>query len=169
MFENFSEASINLMDLVVGASFVMGIFVTAMGLWKFKEYGEQGGRVKFTLPLGLVAVGTFMVIMPGMLNMATETLSLGANTGKSVLSQGPTGGEASAAMAGAIKGILLFVKLIGHIAFLRGLFILKSMSEGSQQATMGRALTHLLGGAAAINIQVVAAMMSATLGMPLLI
>lgn len=170
MFENFSEASEELMDLVVAVSLVGGIVVTIIGLLKFREYTEAGGRMKLTVPLGLVAVGCMMVIMPGMINTATETLSLGANTGKSLLSQGnPGGGDVPAAMAGAISGILLFVKLIGHIAFFRGLLILKGMSEGNQQATIGRALTHLFGGAAAININLTANMLSATFGMPLLI
>ena len=170
MFENFSEASEELMDLVVAISFVGGIVVTVIGLMKFREYSESGGRMKLTVPLGLVAVGCLMTIMPGMINTATETLSLGANSGKTLLSQGGGGGgEGAAAMAGAISGILLFVKLIGHIAFFRGLLILKNLSEGAQGATIGRALTHLFGGAAAININATAAMLSATFGMPLLI
>lgn len=169
MFNNFSEVSLELMDLVVGVSFVGGIIVTIIGLLKFREYSESGGRMKISVPLGIVAVGCLMVIMPGMINTATETLSLGANSGKSLLSQGSSGGDASAAMSGAITGILLFVKLIGHIAFFRGLLILKSVSEGAQGATMGRALTHLFGGAAAININATAAMLSATFGLPLLI
>lgn len=170
MFNNFSEVSVELMDLVVAVSFVGGIVVTIIGLLKFREYSESGGRMKISVPLGIVAVGCLMVIMPGMINTATETLSLGANSGKSLLSQGSAGsGDAAAAMSGAITGILLFVKLIGHIAFFRGLLILKSLSEGAQGATFGRALTHLFGGAAAININATAAMLSTTFGLPLLI
>lgn len=165
MFENFSDASLALMDLVVGVCFVMGIIVTIIGLMKFKESAE--GRMKLSTPLGLVGVGCMMIIMPGMINMATETLSLGANTGKSILSEGRIENGAAAQMAGAIKGILLFVKLIGHIAFFRGLLILRDVSNGSQGASVGRALTHLLGGAAAINIDITASMLGATFGIPL--
>lgn len=168
MFENFSTASERLMDLVVGSAFVIGIIITAIGLMKFREYSDSNGRMKLTAPLGLVAVGTMLVIMPGMIDTATETLSLGANSGKSVLSQGGGGGsDAVAAMSGAIQGILLFVKLLGHIAFFRGLLILKSVSEGNSQATIGRALTHLFGGAAAININATAELLSNTFNIDL--
>lgn len=169
MFANSADFFTIMMDLVVGAAFVAGLFITAMGLYKFKEYSEAGGRMKLSMPLGMVAVGALLVIMPGMISTATETLSLGANTGKSLLSQNTGGSEAGAAISGAVTGILLFVKLIGHIAFFRGLLILKGLSEGNQSATMGRALTHIFGGAAAININATAALLTSTLGMPLLV
>lgn len=167
LFENFSDASIIMMDLVVGIAFIAGIFISLFGLLKFKEYSEAGGRMKLSTPLGIIAVGALLVIMPGIINTTTETLSLGANTGKTLLSVNPGGSEAVAAMAGAMKGILLFVKLIGHLAFFRGLLILKSLSEGAQGATIGRALTHIFGGAAAININATASLLAATFALPL--
>ena len=77
-------------------------------------------------------------------------MALGAATGTE-LSRVPSGGGAPGAAA-ALEGVLLFVKMIGHIAFLRGFLILKGVAEGSQNQTVGKALTHILGGAAAINI-----------------
>ena len=77
-------------------------------------------------------------------------MALGAATGTN-LSRVPAGGGAPG-VAEALKGVLLFVKLVGHIAFLRGFLILKGVAEGSQGQTVGRAITHILGGAAAINI-----------------
>ena len=164
MFENFGNTATSLMDIVVATAFVCGLVITIVGLLKLREYAEAGGRMKLSTPLGVIAVGTLLVIMPGMINTATETLSLGANTGKSVLSQGGGGGsDAVAAMSGAIHGILLFVKLIGHIAFFRGLLILKRLAEGNGQTSMGAALLHIFGGAAAINITATADVFSTLL------
>jgi hypothetical protein len=169
MFANFSETSTVLMDLVVGVAFVVGIFVSILSLLKFKEYAESGGRVKLHTPIALMIIGACMVALPGMINTATETLALGANTGKSLLSTPTGGGGATAAMGAAIAGVLLFIKLIGHIAFFRGFLLLKQLSEGNQNATIGRALTHIAGGAFAININATASFLAATFapGLPL--
>lgn len=161
MFANFSEASLALMDLVVGFAFVTGIVVSVIGLIRLKEYAEQGGRVKVSAPIGLLLVGACLIALPGMIDTATETMSLGANTGKNLLSE-PGGEGMPAQMAAAIAGVLLFIKLIGHIAFFRGFLILKRLADGDQQATVGRAVTHIFGGAAAININATAAILAAT-------
>ena len=47
-------------------------------------------------------------------------------------------------------------------AFFRGFLMLKRMADGDNQATVGRALTHIFGGAAAINVNATAAMLAAT-------
>lgn len=168
MFANFSDASVALMNLVVGVAFVAGIFVSILSLLKFKEHAEGGGRVGLKTPIVLMMVGACLVALPGMINTATETLSLGSNSGTQLLSTGG-GAGGMAAMGPAIAGVLLFIKLIGHIAFFRGFLILKGLGEGAQGASLGRALTHIFGGAAAININATAAMLAATFapGVPL--
>ena len=115
-----------------------------------KEYSEGGGRTKLSTPILLAVIGATLISFPIATNIATETMALGAATGTE-LSRVPSGGGAPGAAA-ALKGVLLFVKMIGHIAFLRGFLILKGVAEGSQNQTVGKALTHILGGAAAINI-----------------
>jgi intracellular multiplication protein IcmC len=47
----------------------------------------------------------------------------------------------------------LFVKLIGLIAAVRGFLIFKKLGEGGGQAGVGVGLTHVLGGAMAVNIE----------------
>ncbi len=63
----------------------------------------------------------------------------------------------------AIKAVMMFVQLIGAIAFFRGLLILKAMGENKDGA-MGRALGHILGGAAALNVSWSVAVLAQTLG-----
>lgn len=162
MFANFSDASTKFMDLTVNIAFVLGLFVGAAGLLKFKEYNESGGRMKISTPLGLVVVGALLIALPGTIDVATETMSLGTNTGKDLLSDPGSGGGATAAMSAGLRGVLLFIKLIGHIAIVRGLLVLKRMSEGAQNEGMGHAITWILGGAFAVNINATASMLANT-------
>lgn len=164
MFANFSDSAVILMDLSVGIAFVCGIAISVFALMKLKDFAEDP-RAKLSVPIGLFAVGAALIVLPGTLNMATETLALGANTGKDLLSLDPSGGGTGAveSMAAAMKGILLFVKLIGHIAFIRGFLMLKKMAEGGGQIRFGQALTHIIFGAAAININMTASLLAKTI------
>ena len=150
MFANFSEASIALMRLVRWTALPIGLFISFVALLRFKEYTESGGRIKLSTPIFLALIGATLIAFPVATDVATETLSLGPASGTS-LSRVPSGGGAPG-VAAALQGVLLFVKLVGHIAFFRGFLLLKGVAEGNQQATIGRALTHIFGGAAAINI-----------------
>ncbi len=51
-----------------------------------------------------------------------------------------------------VKAILAFIQIIGLIAFLRGWLIVKAAVEGGGQATIPQGITHIIGGAMAINI-----------------
>lgn len=64
---------------------------------------------------------------------------------------------------GTIAAVLVFVQLIGLIAFVRGVLILKSLGENKDGA-MGRALTHIVGGSAAMNAAWTVKMLAGTIG-----
>ena len=166
MFANFASSSVSLMNLVVGAGFVLGILISGKSLMSFKEYSESGGRTQLKTPIGLFFVGICLIALPGSINVATETLSLGANSGTNLFSEGGGGGGIPG-MDAAMRGVLLFVKLVGHIAIFRGFLIVKRAAEGQQGGEMGRALTHILGGAAAVNINQTINILANTVGMPM--
>jgi len=63
-----------------------------------------------------------------------------------------------------INAIYKFMIVLGLISFARGIFIVRGVAEGSQQASMMAGLTHLLGGALAINLGPLINAVQATLG-----
>lgn len=150
MFSNFAESSVKLMNLVRWMALPIGLYISGLALIRLKDYSEGGGRTKLSTPIMLAGIGAVLISFPVTVNIATQTIALGDSTGNA-LSQVPSGGGAPG-VAAALAGVLLFVKLVGHIAFFRGFLILKGVAEGSQSASVGRALTHIFGGAAAINI-----------------
>lgn len=165
MFANFASSAASIIYLVVGAGVLLGVVVTFKAALSLKEYSESGGRTSLKTPLILAIVGAMLVSLPGTINMATETMSLGSNTALNVFSVG--GGGGIPGMDAAIKGVLLFVKLIGHISIVRGLLIFKRVGEGQQGAEAGRGLTHILGGAAAVNINTTIDLLSNSVGLSL--
>lgn len=108
----------------------------------------------------MAVIGAALIAMPAWIDTMTQTMSLGTNTGTQLLSQ--AGSSSIPGMGDAMNGILLFVKLLGHLAFFRGLLILKDYGSDKQGAGLGRGLTHLFGGAAAINIEATTALLAST-------
>jgi hypothetical protein len=41
---------------------------------------------------------------------------------------------------------------VGLISFLRGIYIIREVADGNQQASMMAGLTHIIGGALAVNL-----------------
>lgn len=157
MFANASTSWVAFMNLARGVSFLAGILIAGAGLIKLKDVGD--GRTQLKTPIWMAVIGAALVAMPASIDTITETMSLGTNTGTALLSQ------SSSSIAGvgeALNGILLFVKLLGHLAFFRGLLILKDYGSDKQGAGLGRGLTHLFGGAAAINIEATTALLAST-------
>lgn len=51
-----------------------------------------------------------------------------------------------------ISAVLAFVMVLGWISFVRGWFIIRNVAEGDHQASLMAGMTHILGGALAINL-----------------
>ena len=165
MFAHFGGSAIKIANLVVYAAVVVGMVIAAKGVLSLKDYSESGGRTQLKTPIILVMVGACMFSMPLFINTATQTLALGRSSGMNVMSEGMGGGAPG--VAAALKGVLLFVKMVGVIAVFRGLLIFKGIAEGNQSATMGRGLTHVLGGAASVNIDATIRLLSNSVSFPL--
>lgn len=153
MFANFSDSAIGIFRMVIVVSVLLGILLAGKAALSFKEYSESGGRTSLKTPVTILAVAVFLFSLPASVGMASQTLALGGFAGTSIMSEAvPNGGGLPGANA-AIRGVLLFVKLVGLIAAVRGFLIFKKVGEGNSQQGVGAGLTHVLGGAAAVNIE----------------
>lgn len=161
MFANFSETSVALIALSKVVAVAAGVFFLILTLIRVREHAEGGGRngTKVSGIIILFFVSIFLIVIPTTLNIGTNTMSLGNASSQFSTSGGGGGGSYSS----AIQGVILFIQLVGHVGFIRGLFILKGMGEGDRQATFGRAVIFLIGGAMAINIQITVALLANTI------
>ena len=165
MFANFSGTSIAFFNLVMKVATLLGIIVTGKAVLSFKEYSESGGRTPLKTPLTILVVGICLWSFPTAMNTATNTLALGGFTGTNLMSDQISSGGGMPGAEAAIKGVLLFVKLVGIIAACRGFLMFKKIGEGGGgNASTGSALTHVLGGAACVNIQKTYELLASSVG-----
>lgn len=135
--------------------FVAGMIFIMIGISRLIKSSQEGPRG----PGGMGTFGTFVI--GGMLLSATTILrafssslftspvtftyaSLQYTTGMSAL-------ETQAAY-NVIAAVLQFMIVLGMLSFVRGMFILRDVAEGKQQASTMAGVTHLIGGALAVNL-----------------
>lgn len=63
-----------------------------------------------------------------------------------------------------LNAIIVFVQIIGWIAFIRGFLMMKGMQDGTSQGTMSACFTHIIGGVCAVNMPIFITVMEKTLG-----
>ncbi len=63
-----------------------------------------------------------------------------------------------------ISAILKFMIILGLISFIRGIFIIRDVAEGKQQASVMAGVTHMIGGSLAVNLGPLLNAVQATLG-----
>ncbi|MGH1398087.1 MAG: hypothetical protein ACRBCT_02625 [Alphaproteobacteria bacterium] len=150
---------LNLFAFIAGTIFIM------IGISRLIKGAQEGAKG----PGGLGTIMTF--IMGGALVSyneivrATTTTLTGSSTTLTFAELQYTNGLSNVAEAEAvITAIIKFMIIVGLISFVRGLFIVRDVAEGSQQASMMAGLTHIIGGAAAINLGPLLAAIQTTLG-----
>lgn len=155
MVKLVSDMWVPMHHIIVGFCYLAGIIFIIMGISRLLK-SEQDG------PRGPASIGTIMTFLVGGALLSVDRM-LGS-TLTSLFGQNKTAsfGELAykAGMDGAALGhahaviaaIIGFVAIIGWVSFVRGLFILRGVAEGDSQASMMAAITHILGGAIAVNL-----------------
>lgn len=141
--------------LLFGFCYLAGIILIIIGISRLLKTEQDG-------PRGPTGIGTIFTFIVGGALMAVDKI-MGSSLGS--LFGGPnamyyaslayTDGmdEAMIGHANAvIAAVIAFVAILGWISFIRGFFILRGVSEGNSQASMMAAVTHILGGAIAVNL-----------------
>lgn len=147
-------------------AFVAGLVFIMIGVLRIMKSAQDGAR-------GPGGMGTIMTFLTGgvlisinrLVEFFTATLSTGGNTTQAVLAytDGMTEPEIRHAEI-IVSTILQFMIVVGLISFIRGWFIVRSVAEGNQQASLMAGATHIIGGALAINLGPLLSAIQQTLG-----
>ncbi|MDY0029750.1 MAG: hypothetical protein RBR86_07390 [Pseudobdellovibrionaceae bacterium] len=145
----------NPIGALLGAfGYLAGMVLTVIGISRLLKTAQDG-------PSGPAGVGTIMTfVLAGVLFTLNDLM--GAFTGSlfemnkmetsAVLMVPIDGGTVDDHVLSVISSILLFMMLVGWISFIRGFFILRDVAEGKGQASLMAAITHIFGGALAVNL-----------------
>ena len=151
---------------------LIGVVYIFRGLVKASRYGTDPRTYSITAILTNLIVGAALVSLGTSLEFVFGTMFGGtfasggcpafssvlsscvfwrafeANLGQGLALTGPD----LQTFEANITAALTFFQLIGLIAFIRGWMVLKAYAEGTGQVTMAQGLTHIFGGAMAVNI-----------------
>lgn len=151
--------------LFVGFGYLAGIILLMIGISRLLKSEQEGPRG----PMGLGTIVTFIVAgmllsLNKMLGAAVNSIfaSGAKNNAALVYTEGMAdGGAAANAVIGAA---MAFVAIIGWVSFLRGFFIMRGVAEGNSQASAMAGITHIIGGAIAVNLGALLEAVQNTLG-----
>ncbi len=159
MFANFSASAEAITKLIQYSSWIIGLYLVIGSVYKFAQLGSNP-QLSPKVPISMFFVGVAIFSLTGMISVFTSTMAMG-NTGPGAI-LAPTAGGFGATTAAGLSGVLLFIRMVGYLAFVRGWLLINAFGQG-KEGTLGRGLTHVFGGVAAINVQVTADIIANTL------
>ena len=136
-------------------SYVAGMIFIMIGISRLIKSSQEGARG----PGGIGTFGTFVV--GGLLLSATTILRafssslFGSPITYTYATLNYTAGMTKVetdALYNVIAAVLQFLIVLGMISFVRGMFIMRDVAEGSSNASTMSGVTHLIGGALAVNM-----------------
>lgn len=141
-----------LIEFVGALAYLSGIGFVVLGLMKFKAFAQNMSMMSqqksISEPIICFGVGIILIFYAGFVEAGSATLF-----GSDWLSY--SNGE----LAG-ITGwdtytvpIIAIVRLIGYIAFLKGIYLITRAGQHSQQGGIHKAIVHMVGGILAINFE----------------
>lgn len=156
-----------MLAITLAFGYLAGIILVMIGISRFLKSEQEGPRG----PTGIGTIMTFLVAgamfslhkMVGALSSSLFDTAVVTTKGELVYKAGMSGPEVLHAEA-VIAAAVAFVALLGWISIVRGFFIVRGVAEGNSQASMMAGLTHLLGGALAVNLGPLMKAVQTTLG-----
>jgi len=154
LVQNIQDPMVYLISFV---SFIAGTFFMIRGLQKATKYGADPRANSVTAILANIIFGALLFTVGQTVDTIMTTI-FGTNSitsfdavGNAIDNMFASAGDTTQFKA-AMKAAFTFFQLIGMIAFVRGILVLKAHAEGDSQKTITQGLTHIIGGAMAINI-----------------
>ena len=145
MMQHFQQVA----DILETVSVIMGVALTLGGLFQMKKYGESRTMMSqqhsIAGPLLMLISGAILMILPNFIGAM-----LLAFWGTSSPLSYPTGLDNYSSL---MDPILMFVRIVGVGAFIRGVFLLsRTGGQQAQQGTLAKALIHILAGVLCIHV-----------------
>lgn len=158
LFKNGVSSWQGIIHLVGALMYVSGIVIGGMAIVKFKDLSD--GKIPAHIPILLSVISAALIASPSIIMTITSTY-YGDKEFKpdNLLTSIPA--SSVDGVSEALTSVLIFVQMLGVIAFFRGFLMLKSVGTG-KDGQLGKAMTHILGGVLAINIQATVGMLART-------
>ena len=159
----------DLSKLIVAISYVTGIALSVRGIMMYRIFANQTfgsqQRGEIAGPLVFLVVGIILMYFPSTIATANLTMFGVADISSTQELLGYSQFDPYSKSFKIKWLILKYLSLVGLIAFLRGWVILSKMGHsGSQPGSVGKGITHIVGGILLINIVQTVQVIAHTLG-----
>lgn len=166
MLVNISHIVPQLMQLATALSYVSGMWLMISSIASMSKAttfaSPQQGQVSMGSLLRKLFVGAGLVYLPSVVDIGTVTL-FSTTTPISYITQ------TSSKLAQFINDAFQIIYLIGVISYIKGLYELAyegtfQSQDGNHHSRFKKGITHMIGGALCINIQLTLQMVFSSLG-----
>jgi hypothetical protein len=170
MLTNFvTNISVPLSMVISITAVLAGLLMILRGLMKASKYGTDPKTNSIHSILTHLGFGALLVTLGDNLQMMLDSVFGSGTHRTSAIAWGASlSAIVTPEFQTAVNSALIFVQLIGGIAFVRGWLVMKKVVEGGSNATLTQGLTHIIGGVLAINIGGFLTLMDVTFGTNLL-
>lgn len=154
---NLSYAFTSIRTLIVALSYVMGVGMVVKGLMMYRQLANQtmasAQRGELAGPMVWIIIGCILIYFPRTLQSTLITVFGSGDISAASDLIGYTTISGVERWREISEVIIMYVKLVGYIAFVRGWIILSKMGHsGSQPGSIGKGVIHVIGGVLLINI-----------------
>ena len=173
IMNNLSRFIPSLISLVMVFSYVSGMWMIFSSLLLFRKGAQgpmMGGQTDLKGPLTYLLVGSVLLYVASAYDIVSGSIFgdlvnspfsnsqidlSNAGIGSELFGYGNSGlGDQWGRFSNTL---MMIVQFIGFISFIRGWFIIAKLGQsgGQQQASLGKGMTHIIGGVLAINMTTV--------------
>ena len=150
MLIRFSNSYPAIWGMLTGVCYIIGFCLSLKAVYSLKIYGDMrtmtSTQTSIMGPLTMFIVAAVLIFIPSAFHVLNYTV-FGYNSPLSYTQAQTTINPV------VIKALVGIVQIVGLIAFIRGWLILSAHAQHpGGQATLGKALTHIIGGLLAVNI-----------------
>ncbi len=159
-----SHVLLNFFCLCAGMIFIM------IGISRLTKSAQEGARGPGGIgTISTFVIGAILISATTILRAISSSLFTGGGNGETFTQAtlaytGTMSAAETAAAYNVVNAVLKFMIVIGMISFVRGLFIMRDVSEGQQGASTMAGMTHIIGGALAVNLGPLLNAIQTTLG-----
>lgn len=151
ILQNLASSYPALWKMLTAAAYVLGWGLVLKAVYALKAYGESrtmmSSNTSIKGPMAYFFAGAMLIFTPAAFTMINMTFFGTPN----IMSY--TGGGVAQLSQTSVLAVLGVVQIVGLLAFIRGwMYLSKAGDHSGGQPVMGKALTHIFGGALAINV-----------------
>lgn len=161
----FAPSAQSIFELALVMCYVIGIYLAINAVLKLAEATNNKQLNPRVYIVQFLIAGVFMA-MPEAITTIKDSMALTCTNAcpGDMLMPDPNASGIQAWQKSATRGLLIFLKMIGIIAFIRGWLMLNKAAIGGQDGLISRGLTHIFGGCALMYMQGMFPILAASFG-----